>query len=129
MANAREAGAAAAGLGGLLAGRRLSIAGFSLALTGAGLAFGIMAARALREGIDYTAISWALIAPVWGVLALLALLVTRARVVALPLGWLSIFAGLYYADVFGYMPAAGLFLVATFVVFAPPAEPRRDDGA
>ena len=94
--------------------------GLAAALTGVGLAFGIMAYGALVDGETYTTISWALIAPVWGFLGLLWLLVRRWPVAAAAsMGGLAIFAAAYYGDVYGQFPAAVLFLLATAVVFLP----------
>ena len=94
--------------------------GLIAALAGAGLAAGIMVHGALVDGITYTTVSWALIAPLWGLQALLWLLVRRCLVAAaVPLGGLAVFAGMYYGDVYGQFPAGALFLLATAVVFLP----------
>ncbi len=109
-------------------GRTMLALGLVAALTGVGLAIGIMAYGAAVDGETYTTISWVLIAPVWGVLGLLWLLVRRWPVAAAAsMGGLSIFAGAYYGDVYGQFPAAVLFLLATAVVFLPGA--ARDRGA
>lgn len=103
--------------------------GLVAALTGAGLATGIMAYYALADGVDYTTLSWTLIAPVWGLLGLLWLLVRRwPMAAAVPMGWLAIFAGLYFSDVYGQFPAGVLFLLATAVVFLPQAAQDGDTG-
>lgn len=101
-------------------GRAMLALGLAAALTGTGLAAGIMAHGALVDGITYTLLSWALIAPVWGLLALLWLLVRRWPVgAAVPLGGLAVFSGVYYGDVYGQFPAGVLFLMATAIVFLP----------
>ena len=104
--------------------------GLLAALTGVGLASGIMAYGAVAEGTTYTALSWALIAPVWGVLALLWLLVRYwPLAAAVPMGSLAVFAGAYYGDVYGQFPAAVLFLLATALIFLPdPAKGGKMSG-
>lgn len=101
-------------------GRTMLAMGLVAALAGVGLATGLMVYGALVDGETYTIISWALIAPVWGLLGLLWLLVRRWPVVAAAsMGGLAIFAAAYYGDVYGQIPAAVLFLLATAVVFLP----------
>ncbi len=110
----------AAGVRRFLLGRTMLALGLAAALTGVGLATGIMAYGVLVDGETYTTISWALIAPVWGLLGLLWLLVRRWPVAAAAsMGGLAIFAAAYYGDVYGQVPAAVLFLLATAVVFLP----------
>ncbi len=99
------------------------------ALAGAGLGFGIMAYEAIVNGVDYTTQSWALIAPVWGALAALWLLVRRRPVVAaLPFGALALFAAYYFSDVYGQYPAGLAVVLALPLVLLPPGE-RIDGGA
>ncbi len=106
--------------------RPMLAVGLVAALTGAALASGIMAYGAIADGTKYTTLSWALIAPVWGLLALLWLLVRRwPLAAAASMGWLAIFAGIYYGDVYGQFPAALLFLLGTAIVFLPD---RAKDG-
>ena len=98
-------------------------AGLVAALAGAGLGFGIMAYEAIVNGVDYTTQSWALIAPVWGALAALWLLVRRRPVVAaLPFGALALFAAYYFSDVYGQYPAGLVVLLALPLVLLPPGE-------
>ena len=107
---------------GVLFGRPMFVLGLFAALAGAALPTGIMAYHAAVDGVDYTTVSWALIAPIWGLLALLWLLVRRWPLgAAIPMGWLAIVGGLYYGDVYSYIPAAVLFLLAAAVVFLPNA--------
>ncbi len=108
---------------------RMAIAAGLLAtLAGAGLGFGIMAFEAIVNGVDYTTQSWALIAPVWGALAALWLLVRRWPVTAaLPFGALALFAAYYFSDVYGQYPAGLVVLLALPLVLLPPGE-RGDDG-
>ncbi len=104
----------------LVMGPAMLVLGLLAVLAGAGLPTGIMAYGAVANGESYTAISWALIAPLWGLLGLLWLLVRRwPMAAAVPMGWLAIAAGIYYSDVFAQYPAALLFLLATAVVFLP----------
>ena len=106
----------------VLFGRPMLALGLFAAVAGAALPTGIMAYHAVADGVDYTTVSWALIAPIWGLLALLWLLVRRWPVgAAIPMGWLAIIGGLYYGDVYAYIPAAVLFLLAAAVVFLPDA--------
>jgi hypothetical protein len=101
-------------------GRTALAVGLVAALAGAGLATGLMAHGALTDGETYTTVSWALIGPVWGVLGVLWTLVRRWPVAAaVPMGGLAIFAGTYYGDVYGQLPAGLLFLLATALVFLP----------
>ncbi len=94
--------------------------GLALTTLGASLATGIMAYEAIVNDIDYTTISWVLIGPIWGLLAVLWTLVRRWPMAAAVLtGWLAIMAGLYFSDVYGQYPAALLFVLATAVVFLP----------
>ena len=103
-------------------------AGLLAALAGAGLGFGIMAYEAIVNGVDYTAQSWLLIAPVWGALAALWLLVRRWPVVAaLPFGALALFTAYYFSDVYGQYPAGLIVLLALPIVLLPPGK-RVDDG-
>ena len=96
------------------------VVGLIAALAGAGLATGIMVYGALVDGSTYTTVSWALIAPLWSLQALLWLLVRRwLLAAAVPLGGLAVFAGMYYSDVYGQFPAGLLFLLATGVVLLP----------
>ena len=105
---------------GVLFGRAMLVLGLFAAFAGAALPTGIMVYHAVADGVDYTTVSWALIAPIWGLLALLWLLVRRWPVgAAVPMGWLAIVGGLYYSDVYSYIPAAVLFLLAAAVVFLP----------
>ncbi len=98
-------------------------AGLLAALAGAGLGFGIMAYEAIANGVDYTTQSWLLIAPVWGALAALWLLVRRWPVVAaLPFGTLALFAAYYFSDVYGQYPAGLVVLLALPLVLLPPGE-------
>ncbi len=98
--------------------------GLFAAFVGFGLATGIMAYEAIVNDVDYITISWALIPATWGLLAVLLLL---ARVwpmaAAIFMGWLSIFTGIYYSDVFGYLPAVYLLILAFAIVLIP-----DDDG-
>ncbi len=104
----------------VLFGRAMLVLGLFAAFAGAALPTGIMAYHAVADGVDYTTVSWALIAPIWGLLALLWLLVRRWPVgAAIPMGWLAIVGGLYYSDVYAYIPAAVLFVLAAAVVFLP----------
>ncbi|MEE8385517.1 MAG: hypothetical protein V3S01_06345 [Dehalococcoidia bacterium] len=101
-------------------GRAMLVLGLAAALVGAGLAAGIMAYGALVDGSTYTLLSWALIAPAWGLLALFWLLVRRwPPTAAVPLGGLAVFSGVYYGDVYGQFPAGVVFFLATAVVFLP----------
>ena len=104
----------------LVLGRSMLVVGLIAALAGAGLAAGIMVYGALVDGSTYTMVSWALIAPLWSLQALLWLLVRRwLLAAAVPLGGLAVFAGMYYSDVYGQFPAGLLFLLATAVVLLP----------
>ena len=97
--------------------------GLLAALAGAGLGFGIMAYEAIVNGVDYTAQSWLLIAPVWGALAALWLLVRRWPIVAaLPFGALALYAAYYFSDVYGQYPAGLVVLLALPLVLLPPGE-------
>ena len=98
------------------------------AFAGAGLGLGIRAYHAIADGVDYTTISWALIPPTWGLLALFWLIVQRWSLAAtIPMGLLAIFTGVYFSDVYGQYPAAVLFLMALTVVFLPDAAEDSDD--
>ena len=92
----------------------------ALALTGAGLAFGIMAYGAIVNGEDYTTQSWVLIPPVWFGLAALWWLTTRWPFIgAIPMGALAFYAGGFFSDVYGHFPAGLLlFLGSAAVIFA-----------
>ncbi|MCH7812120.1 MAG: hypothetical protein IH958_05775 [Chloroflexi bacterium] len=100
--------------------------GLFAAFAGGGLATGIMAHEAIVDDFDYTTISWALIAPTWGTLAAL-LLLTRVWPMAgaVFLGWLAVVTGIYYSDVWGYLPGAFLLLLAFAIVLLP--ESAADD--
>lgn len=93
--------------------------GLFAAFAGGGLATGIMAHEAIVDDFDYTTISWALIAPLWGTLAAL-LLLTRIWPIAAGvfLGWLAVFTSIYYSDVWGQVPGAFLFLLAFAIALA-----------
>lgn len=96
------------------------VLGLFAASAGAALPTGIMAYHAIADGMEYTTISWALIAPIWVPIALLWLLVRRwPMATAIPMGWLAIAGGIYYSDVYAYIPGAILFLLAATVVFLP----------
>ncbi len=104
-------------------------AGLLATLAGAGLGFGIMAYEAIVNGVDYTTQSWLLIAPVWGALAALWLLVRRWPVIAaLPFGALALFAAYYFSDVYGHY-AAGLVVVLALPLVLLPADEHVDSGA
>ena len=110
-------------------GRIALVVGLLAALAGAGLGFGIMAYEAIVNGVDYTAQSWLLIAPVWGALAALWLLARRWPIVAaLPFGALALFAAYYFSDVYGQYPA-GLVVVLALPLVLLPAGERIDGGA
>ncbi len=106
-------------------------AGLLAALAGAGLGFGIMAYEAIVNEVDYTTQSWALIAPVWGALAALWLLVRRWPVVAaLPFGALALFAAYYFSDVYGQYPAGIVVVLALPLVLLPTGTAVEDsDGS
>lgn len=90
--------------------------GLAASLAGLALALGIMAAEA-ADGTDYTVLSWAAIGPTWGATALLSLAMRWWPAAAgFFLGWVAVFAGLYFSDVFGFVPAAVLFILGTAAV-------------
>ena len=94
--------------------------GLLAALAGAGLPTGFMAYGAIVDDIQYTAISWALIAPVWGLLGALWLAARRWPLAAgLAMAPLAIFAGIYYSDVYAEYPAAVLYLLAMAAISLP----------
>lgn len=101
--------------------------GLFAAFAGFGLATGIMAYEAIVNDFDYITISWVLIPVTWGLLAAL-LVLTRVRPMAAAvfMGWLAIFTGIYYSDVWGYLPAAYLLLLA-FAIVLIPEEPDEED--
>ena len=88
-----------------------------------------MGYEAIVNGVDYTAQSWLLIAPVWGVLATLWLLVRRWPVAAaLPFGAFALFAAYYFSDVYGQYPAGLVVVLALPLVLLTGGE-RVDVGA
>lgn len=111
---------------GAVLGRAALVLGLFAALVGAGFATGIMAYEAIVNEVDYTTLSWAMIGPVWGLLGMLWALTRRwPLAAAVPMGWVAIFAGIYFSDVYGQYPAAALFVLATAVVFLPEARGGR----
>ncbi len=101
--------------------------GLLSAMTGAGLAFGIMAYGAFANGEDYTLQSWVLIPPVWLGLAALWWLTTRWPFIgAIPMGALAFYAGGYFSDVYGQFPAGLLLLLGALVLVASATD--ADDG-
>ena len=100
------------------------------ALTGAGLAFGIMAYGAIVNGEDYTTQSWALIPPVWFGLAALWWLTTRWPFIgAIPMGALAFYAGGFFSDVYGQFPAGLLLLLGAVVLVAAAIGTRGEPAA
>ncbi len=104
------------------------VLGLLCALTGAGLATGIMAYEAIAHGTDYSLQSWILIAPVWLGVAALWLLTTRWPFIgAIPLGVLTLYAGAFFSDVYGQYPAGVLlFLGSAAAIAAATATERRE---
>jgi len=85
-------------------------AGIAAAACGAALGFGIMGYHLLVDGTSYTAVSWALIAPVWLGAALFWVLALRfSPYFFIVMTALATSAGIYYGDVYGQY--AGGFLV------------------
>ncbi len=85
-------------------------AGIAAAVCGAALGFGIMGYHLIAHGSSYTAISWALIAPVWLGAALFWVLALRlSPYFFIVMAALATSAGIYYGDVYGQY--AGGFLV------------------
>ncbi|MCH8849600.1 MAG: hypothetical protein IIC89_02095 [Chloroflexi bacterium] len=94
--------------------------GLLAALIGAALPTGFMAYGAIVDDIQYTAISWALIAPAWGLLGALWLAARRWPLAAgLAMAPIAIFAGIYYSDVYAEYPAALLYLLAMAAISLP----------
>lgn len=111
-------------------GRAASALGLLCALTGAGLATGIMAYDAIANDMEFTAQSWILIAPIWVGLAALWMLTLRWPFVGgLPLGLLAFYAGGYFSDVHGQYPAGLLLFLASAAVIAAATEPGREEAS
>lgn len=92
--------------------------GFLAAAAGAALPTGMMAYMTVADDMSFTAISWALIAPAWGGLAILWLAARRWPLFAgLAMAPLAIFAGIYYNDAYAETPAAVLYLLAMAAIF------------
>ncbi len=103
------------------------VLGLVCALTGAGLATGIMAYDAIANDMEFTAQSWILIAPVWLGLAALWMLTTRWPYVGgIPLGMLAFYAGGFFSDVYGQFPAGLLLFLGAAAVIAAATETERD---
>ena len=101
--------------------------GLLCALTGAGLATGIMAYDAIANDMEFTAQSWILIAPIWLGLAALWMATLRWPFVGgLPLGLLAFYAGGYFSDVHGQYPAGLLLFLASAAVIAAATETERE---
>ncbi len=99
-------------------------AGLAAALAGAVLGFGIMGYHAVADGASYTAVSWALIAPVWlGAALLWALGLRLSPFFFIALAAVATAGGYYYSDVYGAYPAA--FLVVASLVYVLLTEPPR----
>ncbi|MCI0777588.1 MAG: hypothetical protein J4N95_05365 [Chloroflexi bacterium] len=101
--------------------------GLLCALTGAGLATGIMAYDAIANDMEFTAQSWILIAPIWLGLAALWMATLRWPFFGgLPLGLLAFYAGGYFSDVHGQYPAGLLLFLASAAVIAAATETERE---
>ncbi len=100
--------------------------GLLCALSGAGLATGIMAYEAIANSMDYTTNSWVVIAPVWlGLAALWTVTFRWPFIGALPLGLLAFYAGGFFSDVYGQYPAGVLLLLGSATAIAAATEPER----
>ena len=97
----------------LLTDKRLVLlAGIVASICGAALGFGIMGYHLLVDGTSYTAISWALIAPVWIGAALLWTLALRlSPYFFIAMTVVATSGGLYYSDVYGLYAAGFLVTV------------------
>ena len=99
--------------------RAILLLGLLCALTGAGLATGIMAYEAIANEMDYTAQSWIVIGPVWlGLAALWMVTIRWPFVGGVPLGLLAFYAGGFFADVYGQFPAGLLLFLGAAAVIA-----------
>lgn len=106
------------------------ILGLFCALSGAGLATGIMAFEAIANDMDYTMRSWVLIAPVWLGLAALWMLTARWPFIGgLPLGLLAFYAGGFFSDVYGQFPAGVLLFLGSAAVIAAATETEREEAS
>ena len=106
------------------------ILGLFCALSGAGLATGIMAFEAIANDMDYTMRSWVLIAPVWLGLAALWMLTARWPFIGgLPLGLLAFYAGGFFSDVYGQFPAGVLLFLGSAAVIAAAMEMGRGEAS
>lgn len=107
--------------------RPVFLLGLLCALTGAGLATGIMVFEVIANDMDYTTKSWVLIPPVWlGLAALWMLTVRWPFLGALPLGALAFYAGGFFSDVYGQYPAGLLLFLGAAAAIAAVTETKPD---